>query len=125
MITQHFAEQFAQKWIAAWNSHELTQILSHYSEDFEMISPFIAKMTQEPNGRLQGKAAVGAYWQKALDTMPDLRFELIEVLSGVDSVCIYYHSVLNMRGVEWFWFGADGKVQKAIAHYNSDTHFHR
>ncbi|MEI8247817.1 MAG: hypothetical protein WCI51_18415 [Lentisphaerota bacterium] len=38
------ALEFATEWIAAWNSHDLNRVLSHYSEDFETSSPFIAKM---------------------------------------------------------------------------------
>jgi ketosteroid isomerase-like protein len=118
MITQEIAQQFAEEWISAWNSHNLPQILSHYTEDFELSSPFIVKTIGEPSSTLKGKAAVGAYWQKALGNLPDLRFELIEVFSSVDSICIYYHSVLGLRAVEWFWLNSDGKVQKSISHYN-------
>jgi hypothetical protein len=83
-----------------------------------MSSPFIAKTVSESRGKLTGKTAIAAYWKKALNNLPDLRFELIEVLFGVDSICIYYHSVLNMRGVEWFWLDSEGKVKKSMAQYN-------
>jgi ketosteroid isomerase-like protein len=119
MITQEFANEFANEWIAAWNAHDLARVLSHYTEDFEMSSPFIAKTVNESSGMLKGKAVVGEYWQKALKNLPDLRFELIEVLLGVDSICIYYHSVLNMRGAEWFWLNSEGQVKKSMAQYNS------
>jgi ketosteroid isomerase-like protein len=39
MMTAEFAAQFAEEWIAAWNSHDLDRILSHYADDFEMASP--------------------------------------------------------------------------------------
>jgi ketosteroid isomerase-like protein len=118
MITQKFAQQFATEWIAAWNAHDLPRILSHYTEDFEMSSPFIYRIVNESSGMLKGKEAIGAYWQKALNNMPDLRFELIDVVFGIDSICIYYHSVLNLRAVEWFWFNADLKVKKAMGQYH-------
>jgi ketosteroid isomerase-like protein len=118
MITQEFAQNFANEWIAAWNAHNLDRILSHYTEDFEMSSPFITKTVNESSGMLQGKTAIAAYWQKALDKMPDLYFEFIDVLFNVDSICIYYHSVLSLRAVEWLWFNADQKVQKSMAHYH-------
>jgi hypothetical protein len=118
MITPEFAQQFAEEWIAAWNSHDLSQILAHYTDDFEMSSPFIIKTVNLPSGTLKGKAAVGAYWQRALENMPDLHFGLIEVLSGVDSIGIYYHSVQNLRALEWLSINTEGKIQKAIAHYS-------
>jgi ketosteroid isomerase-like protein len=77
MITKEYAKKFADEWIAAWNSHDLARILSHYANDFEMSTPFIPKLMGIPGGSLKGKEAVGAYWGKALEKMPELRFELI------------------------------------------------
>jgi ketosteroid isomerase-like protein len=61
-----FAERSAKEWVAAWNSHDLERILAHYEDDFEMSSPIITALIGEPSGKLRGKAAVGAYWAKAL-----------------------------------------------------------
>ena len=49
MITREFADRFAQEWIDAWNSHHLERVLSHYADDFEMSSPYIAQITGEPS----------------------------------------------------------------------------
>jgi ketosteroid isomerase-like protein len=116
MITHEFAEHFAKHWIESWNSHDLEHILSHYAEDFEMSSPYIAQIWGEPSGNLKGKAAVSAYWAMALEKMPTLRFELVELLVGVESITLYYRGVRGM-GAEVFFFNAQGKVIKACAHY--------
>jgi ketosteroid isomerase-like protein len=118
MITREFASRFADEWIAAWNAHDLARILSHYTEDFEMSSPFIAKVMGGSNGTLKGREAVGAYWKKVFEKMPELHFELIEVFSGMDTICICYKSVLGLRAVEWLQFNEAGKVLKASAHYD-------
>lgn len=118
MMTREEAELFARHWIESWNAHDLEAVLSHYSEDFEMSSPFIASFTGETLGTLRGKAAVRAYWQLALEKVPDLHFETIEVFGGANSVIIYYKSVLGRLATEVFCFGSDGKVFKAGAHYN-------
>jgi len=39
MLSKAFADHFAAEWIAAWNSHDLERILSHYTDNFEMSSP--------------------------------------------------------------------------------------
>ncbi len=119
MIAAEQAQSFAQEWIESWNSHDLERILSHYSDDFEMTSPFIAGLMQEPTGTLKGKEKVRVYWSKALARMPDLHFELIEVLASVSSIAIYYRAVLGKRAVELLFFDKDGKVARGIAHYNS------
>jgi ketosteroid isomerase-like protein len=46
------AIRFAKEWIAAWNAHDLDLILAHYTDDFEMSTPFIAKLSGEPSGTL-------------------------------------------------------------------------
>jgi len=81
-----------------------------------MASPHIAVVAQEPTGILNGKAAVASYWAKALESLPDLRFELISTFVGADSVAIHYQGV---RGpvVEVFFFNQAGHVYKAAAHY--------
>jgi ketosteroid isomerase-like protein len=60
MISHEWAEQFAAHWAAAWNARDLERVLGHYTDDFEMSSPFIAKLTGEASGTLRGKPAVGA-----------------------------------------------------------------
>ena len=119
MISEERARDFAQAWVAAWNSHDLDRIMSHYSDDFQMTSPFIAKMMNEPTGTIKGKDKVRAYWAQALERLPDLHFELIEVLASVASITIYYHAVLGKRAAEVLFFNENGKVQRAVAHYNT------
>jgi ketosteroid isomerase-like protein len=116
MISPEFAERFSSDWIDAWNGHDLDAVLSHYSDDFEMSSPYIIQIAGEPSGTLKGKPAVRAYWSAALRKMPDLHFELVETLVGVDSITLYYRGARGMAA-EVFHFDADGMVVRASAHY--------
>ena len=116
MIDLPVAERFAADWIDAWNRHDLDAILAHYADDFEMRSPFIVQIAEEPSGVLRGKAAVGAYWTAALQRMPELRFTLIDVFVGVDSLLLHYRGARG-PAAEVFEFGPDGKVIRAAAHY--------
>jgi len=116
MLDRVFAEHFAAEWIAAWNSHDLDRVLSHYADDFEMSSPIIVQIAGEPSGKLKGKKAVGAYWAKALARMPNLHFELVTTLVGADSITLYYKGHRGMSA-EVLIFGPDKKVAQAFAHY--------
>lgn len=119
-MESEFAERFVADWIAAWNSHDLERILGHYEEDFEMSSPVITALVGEPSGKLRGKPAVRAYWARALQKIPDLHFELVTALFGVDSVTVYYK---GHRGLcaEVLHFSSGGKVRAAFAHYTEGT----
>lgn len=116
MMAPGFAQRFAREWVEAWNAHDLDRVPSHYEDDFEMSSPIIVGLAGEASGTLRGKPAIRAYWAKALAMLPDLRFELVTVLAGVNSVTLYYR---GHRGLvaEVFHFGGSGKVSKAFAHY--------
>src|SRR4051812_1100708 len=112
MLNRDFALRFAHAWIGGWNRHDLDAVLSHYAEDFQMSSPYIAEFVGEASGILKGKAAIRAYWTKALKTVPNLRFELVDVLAGADSLVIYYRGVRGMAA-EMFHFDANAKVVRA------------
>ena len=113
-----FAEHFSSDWIDSWNSHDLSWILSHYADDFIMTSPNIIQLADEPSGTLRGKAAVGAYWAKALQLIPDLHFELITTLVGVNSITLYYRGAQGRLAAEVFHFNQEQKVTQAFAHYS-------
>lgn len=116
MLTRAFAERFAEEWIAAWNSHELERILGHYRDDFTMASPRIADIAGEPSGVLCGKPEIGRYWAKALAALPGLRFRLLAIFVGADSVALHYEGVRG-PAVEVFFFDEAGLVVRAAAHY--------
>ena len=117
MIDSLSAIEFANHWIAAWNAHDLDAILSHYTDDFEMSSPFIIATMNEPSGRLKGKTDIRSYWAKALAKYPDLHFEKLDVLVGVSSVTIIYNGVRGLSA-EVFHFNDQAKVDAAYAHYS-------
>ncbi len=117
-MTREQADVLADEWIAAWNAHDLPRVLAHYTEDFEMQSPFIAQIAGEPSGILRGKAAVGAYWAKALQRNPTLHFEKLGVLVGAQSVAIHYRNHQGRLVVEVVELDASGKVVRAAAHYS-------
>ena len=87
MIEGAWARAFSERWIAAWNSQNIDSIFSHYSDDFEMRSPYICRYGVV-SGVLRGKAAVRPYWELGLAARPQQKFALRQVLVGTDSVVI-------------------------------------
>jgi ketosteroid isomerase-like protein len=118
MIDAKWAKEFAGDWIASWNSHDLDRILSHYTDDFEMVSPFIITRMKEPSGTLKGKEKVRPYWQIGLAAQLPLKFELIEVLIGVKSIALHYRRTSGKPAIEILVFNDEGKVVRGIAHYS-------
>ena len=117
-MTEQDAINLAQKWLDDWNHHDLDAILSHYAESIEFSSPFIAKLLNEPSGKIQGKSALRDYFAKGLAAYPQLRFELEQILVGVDSIVIYYRSIQNLLAAEWMLIDEHGLVVSVRAHYS-------
>ncbi|TAN53390.1 MAG: nuclear transport factor 2 family protein [Methylococcaceae bacterium] len=113
------AKQFTKEWIEAWNSHDLERILSHYSEDFSITSPMISIVMKIDESTLFGKNNIKAYWFAALQKFPNLNFELKEVASSVNSIAVYYQSVIGKVAIEVMFFNEQGKVNKVISHYTN------
>jgi hypothetical protein len=118
-MNEQQALAIAQRWIEAWNRHDLEEILLHYTEDIEFASPFIIKLLGEPSGEVNGKAALRDYFAKGLAAYPELHFELIQVLVGVNSLVIYYRSVRELLAAEFMRVNLEGFVTHVTAHYNS------
>src|SRR4051812_30410749 len=100
MISKETANSFAKAWIASWNSHNMDNILEHYSQDVEITTPMIRLAAGIDSGSLKGKQAVTDYWKKALNKVPDLYFELVDVTVCINSVALYYKSVMNKMAIE-------------------------
>jgi hypothetical protein len=109
------AKIFANTWVSQWNSLNLDAVLSHYSDDFELHSPLIAKLGFSEDGVLIGKDNIKEYWIVATSRVTKLNFEIVEVFEGVDSVTIYYINGPR-KAAETFIFHGN-MVIKAYANY--------
>jgi ketosteroid isomerase-like protein len=113
-----FARAFAQEWIDAWNSHDLDRILSHYEDEVLLTSPVALKLLNG-DGTVRGKTALREYFARGLQTYPTLRFDLIDILWGTETIVIHYNN--NVRGnktAEVMLLGPAGKIQRVWANYD-------
>jgi ketosteroid isomerase-like protein len=118
-LQDSFARAFAQHWVEAWNSHDLDRILSHYDDEVRLVSPVALKLLNNGDGVVQGKAALREYFRRGLDAFPNLRFDLIDVLWGMETIVIYYaNKVRGNKTAEVMELTAAGKVLKVWANYD-------
>ena len=119
MLTPDAANAFAKSWFRAWNAHDLDSIMGHYADDIEHSSPFIARYNNDPTcAPLRGKAAVRAYFGRALERNPTLRFEPMHVAVGVSTVGLVYRRMTGEIAVETFEL-RDGVVVRSVSHYGT------
>lgn len=116
-MTEAEAQEYALKWIAAWNSHDLDRILSHYADDVEVISPLVETVLGPGRVSVRGKSMLREYWRTALAKYPDLHFRLYRAYAGPRSVVLHYQSVQALIGAECLEFDGAGLVCRVLAHY--------
>lgn len=46
--------------------------------------------------------------------------ELVDVVISIESIALYYKTVMDKMAIEVMFFDSFGKVKKAIAHYTLD-----
>jgi predicted ester cyclase len=118
-VTAEEAKHLADHWIAAWNAHNIDAIMSHYDDAVELISPTAARLLSAPDGKVTGKAALRAYFTKGLEAFPDLRFELKDLLFGMNSVVLYYLNQKGTRTAEFMELSQAGRVVRVVANYSA------
>ena len=113
-----FAREFARDWVDAWNSHDLERILTHYDDEVLLVSPVALKLLSG-DGTVRGKAALREYFLRGIQAFPDLRFNLIDALWGIETIVVYY--INNVRGsktAEVMLLNSAGKIQRVWANYD-------
>lgn len=117
MISEADARRFSLSWYAAWNRHDLDGILAHYAEGIQHSSPFIARYNDDADCKpLMGKAVVRAYFGRALERNPTLRFDALHVAVGVETVALVYRRMTGEVAIETFRL-RDGLVVESVSHY--------
>ena len=118
-MTKDEAWNLANHWVATWNAHDLESIISHYDDAVVLNSPVAARLLGLPDGKVVGKSALRAYFQRGLEAFPDLRFYHEDVLWGMNSVVLFYTNQKGTRSGEFMELSATGKVARVVAHYNA------
>jgi ketosteroid isomerase-like protein len=104
------ANHIARQWLDAWNAHDARRVVAHFADDVTATSPLIELRRPGSHGRLQGRDQVLAYYEEGLVLAPDLHFELVEVLRGVDQVTIVFRDHRQTLVAETLAVDNDGTV---------------
>ena len=106
----------AQEWCDAWNRRDLDAIMQHYSDDVELSSPIIIKRWGIADGWLRGKAKVRENFSIGVKA-PNLHFELVDVLLGVNTMCVVYRRENGALVTDLIELDAKGKGRRVVACY--------
>ena len=101
--------EFSRTWEAAWNRHDIEEVLIHFAEDAIFTSPVARGVRFAADGIVRGKGALRGYWLAALGKSPDLRLRVTAVYRGIDTIVIAFQNQQGIDRVEVLRF-ANGLV---------------
>jgi ketosteroid isomerase-like protein len=111
------ARELAEEWVAAWNEHDLDAIVSMYSPDVVFQTPTIIDSLGIPDGRVEGLDRLREHFERGLERLPDLRFELDEVYTGVHAIAIAYRWRDGTPVCELHEYDAEERIERVQALY--------
>lgn len=109
---------FAEQWIADWNSLDMDRILGHYAEDVVFTSPRAAIRMPHTRGTVRGKEELREYWAPLPAIRPGLKFTLEKVLQTVGGCTILYRDETRLLVAETMLMNDEGKVVRGIVSHD-------
>ena len=103
-------KNIATKWFAAFNEHNLENLLSLYDDNAEHFSPKLKIRQPETNGLIKGKSALRAWWKDAFDRLPTLNYEVKKLTADEEQVFMEY--IRHVKGEEDLRVGEVLEIKK-------------
>jgi hypothetical protein len=119
LITVAQGQRFAEQWLAAWNDHDLDEIMSHYGDCVTHTSPYVPRLGFDPSGTIRDLETLRRYHRAALERDPGHKgphFERVGVLIGATSVTVLYRTYWAALAAEVMVL-SEGKITAALCHY--------
>lgn len=122
VMTEAAAQEFARHWVDAWNRRDVEAVLAHFADEVSFTSPKAQVFAGTP--RIEGKAALRAYWRAGLARIEHLRFELDEAIwsARTETLTVVYRAIFDhqpaVRAVEIMRFRG-GRVVRGEALYGA------
>ncbi len=123
--SESFVKEHIEKWVNAWNNHDLKTVLSMYSNDIEFSSPKIkAVFPERKPSKITNKSELEQYWTKALKSYPYLHFIPKQTILQGNLCILEYYAMLDGKNkisvIEKFEFQDDELVKKSSVFYGAE-----
>jgi SnoaL-like domain len=101
-LTESFVKEHIDKWISAWNTHDLKAILSLYSEDIEFCSPKINSVYPDrATNIITNKKDLEEYFSLGLKKFSNLHFTPIDFAVKENHIILEYYGIPDNK-IKWF-----------------------
>jgi hypothetical protein len=125
MIEESLVAELGRHWEQGWNGGDVDAIIAPFADDVVFSSPFVSKLTgDERKTTIDGRDALRAYVEQALERAGDVRYSLDGAFAGTDTVVLVYRCHLpdgrTQPGADTMRVDRHGKVIEWRCHYATD-----
>jgi hypothetical protein len=107
----------ADRWLAAWNAHDLDAIVAGYAEDVDFVAPTVAGRWGRPDGRLHGRGELRRHFARGLELAPGLGMTEELLLTSPDGYALLYRRENGNRALDAVELDAHGLACRVHAYY--------
>ena len=107
----------AERWIQAWNSGNLDEIMAHYATNVEFEANTVVRRGQKADGKLHGLSELREHFRAGLELAPDLHFEMEGLFTAPSGFAVLYRRENGNRVVDVVELDSDGKASRVKAFY--------
>ena len=117
-MNEEDARAFADAWVGAWNRHDLDAIMTHYAKGVVLTSPLVVRRYGNADGTLRGRKRLREHFEIGLRQVPELHFELRQVLTGPSGLAIVYARENGALVLETLALNTEGKARRVRVFYS-------
>jgi hypothetical protein len=110
--------EHANRWLEAWNSHDLEAVVACYAEDVEFVMPDL--VGDAPEQRFSGRDELRTHFRHGLELAPNLAVTEESVLVGPGGFAILYKREDGHRAIETVELNDAGLVKRARVYYERE-----
>jgi hypothetical protein len=111
------ARQHADRWLAAWNAHDLGAIVSCYAEDVDFAAQTVVSRWDRHDGRLVGREELRRHFARGLELAPTLSFTEESFLLAPGGYALLYRRENGNRVLDAVELDASGLALRVRAYY--------
>jgi hypothetical protein len=108
----------ADRWLEAWNAHDLDAIVACYAEDVDYAAPAAAAGREDR--RVSGREELREHFARGLELAPNLAFDEESLLIGPAGYALLYRREDGHRAIEAVELGESGLVTRARVYYERE-----
>lgn len=111
------AREHADRWLEAWNAHDLEAIVACYADDVDFVAPTVVHRWKRADGRLRGRDELRKHFGLGLELAPELRFTEEYLLLSPNGYALLYRRENGNRVLDAVELDGAGLARRVHAYY--------